>query len=520
MFKQLTIRTRLLAAFGGVALAGAISGGAAVAALSRVNDNAHSLYATNVQGLTMVKDFTREIVEVARFRGFYAAAGDETARERFRKTFEEHISKASGLLDQATPFLTTPAETAALGRARVELNGYLPVARGYIEAVGRTAPPVVPAEIVAANEAAIKGNGTVTESAAALSKATEAAARDASADSERIFSSARWLVATLCSAGVFLAVILGLRISTRLARDLGGEPEQAADVARRVAHGELDMNIPVKVGDTGSLMAAMHEMQVRLRGIVGGIRSSSDSIATASAQIAQGNQDLSSRTEQQAAALQQTAASMAQLTTTVAQNADSAATATGLASGARQIAVSGKTSVDQVVEKMRDIDSSGRRVAEIVGVIDGIAFQTNILALNAAVEAARAGESGRGFAVVASEVRTLAQRSADAAREIKQLISCNVESVEAGSRLADEAGRNMEQIVSSIQRVNDIVGEIAAASTEQRSGIEQVDGAVHQLDNATQQNAALVEESAAAAHSLREQAQVTKKAMDFFKTVK
>jgi len=240
-------------------------------------------------------------------------------------------------------------------------------------------------------------------------------------------------------------------------------------------------------------------------------------VATASAQIAQGNQDLSGRTEQQASALQQTAATMDELGSTVRNNADNAKQANQLALGASAVAVRGGGVVGQVVETMKGINQSSRKIADIIGVIDGIAFQTNILALNAAVEAARAGEQGRGFAVVASEVRSLAQRSAEAAKQIKVLISASVERVEQGTAQVDQAGRTMEEIVGAIKRVSDIVGEISAASAEQSSGVSQVGEAVTQMDQATQQNAALVEESAAAAQSLQQQAQQLVEAVAIFK---
>jgi methyl-accepting chemotaxis protein len=282
---------------------------------------------------------------------------------------------------------------------------------------------------------------------------------------------------------------------------------EAVAVVRAVASGDLAIEFNAEgTNETAQLLKALHEMKTRLAAIVGEVRGNAESVATASAQIAQGNADLSSRTEQQASALQQTAASMEQLGATVRQNADNAQQANQLALGASNVAVQGGEVVGQVVDTMKGINDSSKKIVDIIGVIDGIAFQTNILALNAAVEAARAGEQGRGFAVVAGEVRSLAQRSAEAAKEIKSLISTSVERVEQGSALVDRAGATMQEVVSSIRRVNDIVAEISAASTEQSGGVAQVGQAVAQMDQATQQNAALVEESAAAAESLRSQA--------------
>ncbi len=302
-----------------------------------------------------------------------------------------------------------------------------------------------------------------------------------------------------------VAVVLALVVLRSLKRELGGEPSDARDALEQVAQGNLSVHLDARQGDH-SLMAALGGMQLALREMVGEIRSSVDSITTASSEIAAGNQDLSARTEQTASNLQETAASMEQLTGTVNQSADSAREASQLATSAAAVAVRGGSVVSQVVTTMEDINASSRKIADIIGVIDGIAFQTNILALNAAVEAARAGEQGRGFAVVASEVRSLAGRSAEAAREIRNLIKDSVDKVETGSRLVADAGQTMTEIVNSVQRVSDIVGEISAATSEQSLGISQVNSAISNLDQMTQQNSALVEESTAAAESLKDQA--------------
>ena len=298
---------------------------------------------------------------------------------------------------------------------------------------------------------------------------------------------------------------------------LGGEPDEAAALAARIAQGDLTQPVPVRAGDRTSMMAAMHDMQARLQATIGGIRQSAESIASASRQISAGNDDLSQRTEEQAASLEETAASMEQLTATVKQNADNARQASGLANNASDIARTGSDVVNRVIGTMGEIDDSSRKIADIIGVIEGIAFQTNILALNAAVEAARAGEQGRGFAVVAGEVRSLAQRSATAAKEIRELIVDSVERVRNGSTLVGQAGTTMGEILQAVARVTDIMGEIAAASEEQASGITQVGRAVTQMDQVTQQNAALVEEAAAAAASLQEQAARLRDAVGAFR---
>jgi len=309
------------------------------------------------------------------------------------------------------------------------------------------------------------------------------------------------LITLLILAGIGA---LGVVIARSVLRQIGGEPSEAMAVMSEVARGNLSVDLSHSV--PGSLLDSLSQMVRSLRTTVSQVRQSTDSISTASGEIATGNQDLSARTEQTASNLQQAASSMDQLTGTVKQSADSARQANQLASSAAEVAARGGSVVAQVVSTMDEINASSKKINDIIGVIDGIAFQTNILALNAAVEAARAGEQGRGFAVVASEVRSLAQRSAQAAKEIKGLIGASVERVEAGSRLVADAGQTMQEIVGSVQRVSDIIGEITAASSEQSDGIGQVNTAVTQLDQMTQQNAALVEESAAAAESLRDQA--------------
>ena len=312
------------------------------------------------------------------------------------------------------------------------------------------------------------------------------------------------LILSALAFGLVLASVMGWLITRSLTLRLG----HAADAARAMAGGDLTASITVEGHDeSGQLLASLVTMQDALRRLIGDVRAGSDSMSTASAQIASGNQDLSARTEQTAGNLQQAASSLEELTGTVRQTADSARTANQLAASASSVAQRGGAVVSQVVATMDDINASSKKIADIIGVIDGIAFQTNILALNAAVEAARAGEQGRGFAVVASEVRSLAQRSAEAAREIKGLIGASVEKVDSGSRLVTDAGSTMTEIVASVQRVSDIIGEISAAAAEQSSGISLVNNAVAQLDQATQQNAALVEESAAAAESLKDQSQ-------------
>ena len=314
--------------------------------------------------------------------------------------------------------------------------------------------------------------------------------------------------ATIMISGGVIAVALASFFAIILSRSIVQPIQQAAENARVIADGDLTRTIDSEGRDEATeLTTALQQMQESLVRLVSRVRQGSESVATASSEIAQGNQDLSARTESQASALEETAASMEELGSTVKQNADNASQANQLAQSASTVAVKGGEVVAQVVDTMKGINDSSRKISDIISVIDGIAFQTNILALNAAVEAARAGEQGRGFAVVASEVRSLAGRSAEAAKEIKTLINDSVERVQQGSTLVDQAGTTMTEVVSSIRRVTSIMGEISAASSEQSAGVAQVGEAITQMDHATQQNAALVEEMAAAASSLKSQAQ-------------
>ncbi|MFS0754119.1 methyl-accepting chemotaxis protein [Noviherbaspirillum sp. 1P10PC] len=339
----------------------------------------------------------------------------------------------------------------------------------------------------------------------------------AKADFERSQTIYVW-VRNTCSAAVVLGMLLAIFIGVRLVRAITGPLDEAVRIASAVASGDLTQDIPVRANDeTGKLMQALKRMNDSLVDIVGRVRTGTDTIVSASSQIASGNLDLSSRTEQQASSLEETASAMDELNSTVRQNEDNARQANQLALAASDVAARGGAVVSDVMQTMGAINAASHRIADIIGVIDGIAFQTNILALNAAVEAARAGEHGRGFAVVATEVRSLAQKSASAAREIKTLITDSVSQVEGGTKLAQQAGATMEEVVASVRRVTDMMGEISSASAEQSAGIGQVNQAITQMDQVTQQNAALVEQAAAAAGALQEQAQHLLTAVQVFR---
>ncbi|MDR6536843.1 methyl-accepting chemotaxis protein [Variovorax soli] len=428
---------------------------------------------------------------------------------------QKNMAKTSALISETQKkledMLDTPEEQAISDDIRKKRGEYVGLRNGILklkaegrqeEAARITSEKLIP--MLDAYDASIRG--MLTHQAGRIDRAADSI--------DALYRSGRVDVIGLA----VLALALGAVLAWRLTRSITRPLDAAVQVAQTVAAGDLRSEVVVKSRDeTGLLMQALQGMNANLARVVGEVREGTETIATASGQIAMGNQDLSSRTEEQASSLQQTAASMEELTSTVKQNADNARQANQLALSACEVAVKGGGMVSQVVDTMASIHASSKKIVDIIGVIDGIAFQTNILALNAAVEAARAGEQGKGFAVVASEVRSLAQRSAAAAKEIKTLIDDSAGKVDAGTALVGETGKTMEEIVGSIRRVTDIVGEISAASHEQTQGIEQINQAITQMDQVTQQNAALVEEAAAAAQSMQEQAGRLVEAVSVFK---
>jgi len=351
------------------------------------------------------------------------------------------------------------------------------------------------------------------EATAAIAAGSTQSATEAAEHGAR----ATWWSAAFMALTASVGVCIAIWISRSVVKLLGGDPVDALRAAAAIADGDLSRHVPVRDGDSTSLMSALREMQSRLAEVVAGVRQQAEGVSTSAGEIALGNRHLNAQTEQQTAALGQTASSMGHLSGTVRQNADSGREASKLAKAASDVAQQAGAAVAEVVNTMKGIDESARRVADITGVIDGIAFQTNILALNAAVEAARAGEQGRGFAVVAAEVRTLAQRSAQAAKEITSLIGSSVERVQHGNSLVDRAGTRMQEVVAAIDRVARTVAEISAASGEQRAEVDQVGTSVDRMDQATQQNAALVKQSAAAAEVLKQQAEQLVLAVSVFK---
>ncbi len=505
--KEMTVRGKLTLTFGGITLIVLI---VSLMAIKAVND-ANSRLTNFVEGVNARALAVAGVSAAVERRGIAArnlvlvSSSDDIQKEKkavneAHEDVKNHLSELRKLADNAD--VTPEARRMILEIEKTE-QSYAPIALGIVKLAIDGNKEEASTRIVRDCRPLLEELTKVTEQ-----YANYAAKRSVSiiehAKSE--YETQRNLLAAMSTIAIAIAIAAGLVITRSLTRALGAEPGDLGQVANRVARGDLSPVTGLDRASPESILASLSEMQTGLVNVVARVRDGAEALSLASAEIAQGNQDLSSRTESQASNLEETAASMEELGSTVKQNAENALQANKLAQSASDVAIKGGEVVTQVVETMREINDSSKKIADIISVIDGIAFQTNILALNAAVEAARAGEQGRGFAVVASEVRSLAGRSAEAAKEIKLLISASVEKVAQGSELVDRAGITMTEIVNSIQRVTDIMGEISSASAEQNAGVSQIGEAISQIDQTTQQNAALVEEMAAAADTLKTQA--------------
>ncbi len=503
LFSGMRIGARLTGAFLLVAVIGGAIGAFGVWGLARINDMNDRLYGTELRGISDLKEANINLIYAGRARNAYLAASTDQERLALRKQFDDAVKNMDVLREKAAATFYEEQTKHLLAQFGESEQVWKREAAAFFEAAKSQPMTQTDPRVAEAEKRVIASSQKLDDLMTNLAVSKEKAAERSVAEGTALYNTVRAIMIALAIAGVAIGMLLGWLVTRGIVRPLG----EAVSAARQVAAGDLTTDIRVVTRDeTGDLMGALKAMNESLARIVKDVRDGCENIASASSQIAQGNADLSQRTEEQASSLEETAASMEQLTSTVQQNANNASEADRLVSQASNVAVRGGEVVEGVVQTMSAISDSSRRIADITGVIDGIAFQTNILALNAAVEAARAGEQGRGFAVVAGEVRTLAQRSAVAAKEIKALIDESATRVEGGSRQVDEAGRTMREVVDSVRQVATLVREISGASEEQSTGIGQVNQAVSQMDTVTQQNAALVEEAAAAAASMQEQA--------------
>jgi methyl-accepting chemotaxis protein-1 (serine sensor receptor) len=511
MFSKLTIRARLIFVIGFLALLLVASGVLGLVGLRSTNAQMRSLYEDRLVAFSQLERMSAAL-DAARNGISTSIVGDSGDIDANMDRIEKAIKANDAVLKQYQ-------ETQLTSEERTLLDKLVPQRQKFV------AEGIKPAAEALRNrdfQGAIELYGGVMLKLYADAHATLAqlmdlqrnVGRELHEQAQQRYQTLLVVMGVAMAAGLFVALLMGVLLVRAISRPL----QRAVTVAQAVAAGDLTQQIDVHSQDeTGQLMQALRQMNENLQGIVGQVRLSTDTIATASSEIAHGNLDLSSRTEQQAGALEETASAMEQLTSTVRHNADSAQQAKELAHSASEVAVRGGDVVRQVVDTMSSINQSSSKIVDIISVIDGIAFQTNILALNAAVEAARAGEQGRGFAVVASEVRSLAQRSAAAAKEIKVLIDDSVARVGTGSALVAQAGQTIDEVVRSVQRVSEVVTDISAAGQEQSQGIEEVNNAITQMDETTQQNAALVEQAAAAAQSMQEQAARLSEAVSVFR---
>lgn len=506
-FSNMKVGVKLMGGFLIVSLIAAIIGLIGLRSVAELDTLMGTMYDRDIVGLNLASDANIQMLSAERAIRNAALNDRPSVRQEHLESMARFMTNARQQLDQLGPSFSTDEGRALLKEAQDTFAT-------YEQALGTLGG------MLSQNTSGGTSRITdfMTEQVRPLSnkvdellhtlverKLTDSNALNVYAN--EVYKNVQVLMISLTAVGVILAIFIGLIIARVITRQLGGEPLEVAGIAYSIAEGNLNTKIDAARAPKGSVVDAMSIMQSSLRKVVAGVRSSSDSIATGSSQIAIGNADLSQRTEEQAANITQTAAAMEQLSSTVKSNAEVARQAAQLSSSTSVAAVKGGEVVNDVVTTMVDINESSRKIVEIIGVIDGIAFQTNILALNAAVEAARAGEQGRGFAVVASEVRSLAQRSASAARDIKKLIDDSVSKVSVGTEMVNAAGESMQGIVTQVKQVTDLINDISAATTEQTTGLAQINDAVVQLSDVTQQNAALVEESATAAESLSEQAQ-------------
>lgn len=511
-FDRVTVLKKLLIAFGIVIAFGVLVGSLGLWGLSSMHDAALGIGTTQTEGLYAIEEVNKHRLDADLAAANLSFAADAAAKDKLKKRIIDSVKDAQEHMKEYASTIADERGQALADDLRKKAQAW----EALVLVQAGSAPMPAGLDEAALVRQAIAASGALSEALEAAIAYKHGLMKDAVQASTSQYDSIRLVIVAFIAASFVAGVMLSQFIARRLSRQLGGEPHYAAQIAGRIAAGDLTVHIDTRPGDDKSLLWALKDMREKLVSIVARIGESSDSISAASEQLSRGNTDLSQRTEQQAASLEETASSMEELTSTVRNNADNAHQATGLAANAAEVVQQSSAYVGEVVGTMRELADGSKRMTDIIAVIESIAFQTNILALNAAVEAARAGEQGRGFAVVASEVRSLAQRSALSAKEIKELIEHSTSRVDSGAGLAERAGATMSDVMVAVQRVTDIMGEISEASKEQATGIDQMSRATQQMDRVTQQNAALVEEAAAAAGAMASQASQLKAAVAVF----
>jgi methyl-accepting chemotaxis protein len=510
-FDRLSVMGKLLLSFAVVIVFTAGVGVTGVVSLAKMNTLIEEIGARHLDGVYWVEEVNKHKLNTDLAAANLTFA-DDAGKTRLKQEMSASLGALHRAIEQMRPTIITPEGAVLFDRATKSVAAW----EDIVQMQMGTKPMPIDVDQMGLVARAIAASEEARGALERLADFKRQRATDARANAAAEYTTIRLVMLALVAAAMAAGALLAWTIGRRLSKQLGGEPAYAADIANRIAHGDLSARVATRPGDDSSMLASLGNMSAKLAEIVGGIRHSSDSILFASREIAQGNTDLSQRTEEQAASLEETASSMEQLTATVRQNASNAEEASGLARGASDVSARGSELVGEVVDNMRELAAGSKRMTDIIAVIEGIAFQTNILALNAAVEAARAGEEGRGFAVVAGEVRALAQRSAGSAKEIKELIEASTTRVDSGAALAERAGATMLEVTEAVRRVTDIMAQISQASHEQSTGIEQVNVAIAQMDQVTQQNAALVEQAAAAAGAMSDQAEQLKGAVAVF----
>lgn len=514
----LTVGEKLIYSFSLIAFFSLAVGLIGIFNLRTINYLSGTMYSNELMGLSYVKEANINLIYIgrARLRFILSESIEERSVNRglmrdSMRTMEDYLSKARPLFHGAKAQTLFEKISSQLSVYKASLDSSVTSAEEQTLTIGNPA--------LAENQKRLRETGKqLDDMMTDLTVLKEAGAKKSAETTYAIYRNSVVTMSMLIILASAAGIAIGIMITRHLIAQLGGEPQNAREIANLIAKGDLSVPIMTRPNDKNSLMMAISEMRKSLSDIVAEVRSGTDTISAASIQISDGNQDLSTRTEQQASSLEETASAMEELTSVVRRNSENARRANAMAIAAAISAVEGGNAVHQVAETMGRINASSAEISNIIGVIDGIAFQTNILALNAAVEAARAGEQGRGFAVVATEVRNLAHRSATAAKEIKALISDSVESVRAGATLVTEAGATIAKVVISVNDVSNFMKEITAASSEQSTGIEQINESIIQMDQVTQQNAALVEEAAAASEAMQDQAQSLKQLVSVFIT--